>query len=356
MSGLIARYRPFLPLGPDDPVVTLGEGNTPLLPAPRLSERLGVELYLKFEGANPTGSFKDRGMTVAVSRALGTGARAVICASTGNTSASAAAYAARAGLTCYVVVPDGNIALGKLAQALAYGAEVLAISGNFDEGLALVRELADADPGIRLVNSVNPDRLAGQMTGAFELVDALGAAPDIVALPVGNAGNISAYWAGFRRYAEAGHLQTLPRMFGFQAAGAAPLVLGRPVDEPETIATAIRIGKPASAALAKAAVAESGGLFEAVTDEEIVEAYRLLARLEGVFCEPASAAPVAGLLKLAAAGRLPAGGRAVAILTGNGLKDPDNAIAAAGGSDAVRRVPATQAALQEALSGTRWPR
>lgn len=355
-DGLIARYRPFLPLGPDDPAVSLGEGNTPLLPAPRLSERLGVELFLKFEGANPTGSFKDRGMTVAVSRALGGGARAVICASTGNTSAAAAAYAARAGLACYVVIPDGKIALGKLAQALAYGAEVLAIAGNFDEGLDLVRQIAADDPGIRLVNSVNPDRLAGQMTGAFELVDALGAAPDIVALPVGNAGNISAYWQGFGRYAEAGRITGLPRMFGFQAAGAAPLVLGHPVDEPETVATAIRIGKPASWQLAEAAIAESGGLVDAVTDEEIIDAYRLLARLEGVFCEPASAAPVAGLLKLASAGKLPAGARAVAILTGNGLKDPDTAIAASGGTAAVRQVPATLAALQDALASGRGPR
>lgn len=352
-DGVIARYRSFLPLGADDRAVSLGEGNTPLLPAPRLSERLGAELYLKFEGANPTGSFKDRGMTVAVTRALATGARAVICASTGNTSAAAAAYAARAGLDCYVVIPDGKIALGKLAQALAYGAQVLAISGNFDDGLDLVRQIAAADPGIRLVNSINTDRIAGQMTGAFEIVDALGAAPDIVALPVGNAGNITAYWQGFQRYAEAGRTAAWPRLFGIQAAGAAPLVLGRPIDNPETVATAIRIGKPASWQAAEAAVAESGGLFDAVTDDEILAAYRLLAQLEGVFCEPASAAPVAGLLKLAAAGKVPPGSRVVAILTGNGLKDPDTALAGAGGAEAVRRVPATLAALQQALAGGR---
>lgn len=325
MPGLIERYRPYLPVTDRTPALTLHEGSTPLIPAPKLSAQLGVELHLKYEGLNPTGSFKDRGMVMAVAKAAEAGADTVICASTGNTSAAAAAYAARSGLRCIVLIPDGNIALGKLAQAVAYGAEIVAIEGNFDVALNLVREISEKHP-IALVNSVNPYRLQGQKTAAFEIVDELGSAPDILALPVGNAGNISAYWMGFREYRSAGKMDTLPRMWGIQAAGAAPLARGlERVEHPETIATAIRIGAPASAHLAKAAVSESGGLFDLVTDDEIMNAYHLIAR-EGVFCEPASAAPVAGLLKLHAAGQLRAGQRVVAVLTGNGLKDPASAM------------------------------
>ncbi len=317
--GVIEEYRPFLPVGDATPVVTLYEGGTPLLPAPRLSERVGAEVFLKFEGSNPTGSFKDRGMTLAISKAVEDGAKAVVCASTGNTSASAAAYAARAGLTCAVLIPDGYIALGKLAQALISGAKVLQIRGNFDAALDIVRQLGERAP-VTVVNSINPHRIDGQMTGAFEIVDALGDAPDVHCIPVGNAGNITAYWKGYRRYQDAGRCTRLPRMLGFQAAGAAPLVLGHDVEEPETVATAIRIGKPASGASALAAAAESGGGIAAVTDDEILAAYRFLAAEESVFCEPASAASVAGLLKHGAAGRV------VCVLTGHGLKDPDTAI------------------------------
>lgn len=325
MPGLIERYRPYLPVTEKTPALTLHEGSTPLIAAPKLSAQLGVELHLKYEGVNPTGSFKDRGMVMAVAKAAEAGADTVICASTGNTSAAAAAYAARSGVRCIVLIPDGNIALGKLAQAVAYGAEIVAIEGNFDVALNLVREISEKHP-IALVNSVNPYRLQGQKTAAFEIVDELGTAPDILALPVGNAGNISAYWMGFREYRSAGKMDTLPRMWGIQAAGAAPLARGlERVEHPETIATAIRIGAPASAHLAKAAVSESGGLFDLVTDDEIMNAYHLIAR-EGVFCEPASAAPVAGLLKLHAAGQLRAGQRVVAVLTGNGLKDPASAM------------------------------
>ncbi|MBZ9716119.1 threonine synthase [Deinococcus multiflagellatus] len=327
MPGLLERYRPYLPVTPQTPLLSLSEGSTPLIHAPRLSEHLGVELHLKYEGLNPTGSFKDRGMVVAVAKAAEAGADTVICASTGNTSAAAAAYASRAGLRCIVLIPDGNIALGKLAQAVAYGAQIVAVRGNFDEALHLVREISEQRP-IALVNSVNPHRLQGQKTAAFELVDELGAAPDILALPVGNAGNISAYWMGFREYLSAGQMETLPRMWGFQASGAAPLARGLDrVEQPETLATAIRIGAPASAHLARAAVQESGGLFDHVSDDEIMAAYHLVAR-EGVFCEPASAAPVAGLLKLHAEGRLSPGQRVVAVLTGNGLKDPGSAMRA----------------------------
>jgi threonine synthase len=319
--GLIEEYRAHLPVSAATPVVTLQEGNTPLLPAPRLSERIGASVWLKVEGANPTGSFKDRGMTVAISKAVEEGAKAVICGSTGNTSASAAAYAARAGLTCAVLIPDGYIALGKLAQALIHGARVLQIRGNFDVALDIVRELGETAP-VTIVNSINPYRIEGQKTGAFEIVDVLGDAPDVHCIPVGNAGNITAYWKGYREYQDAGRVTRLPRMMGFQAAGAAPIVEGHPIEAPETIATAIRIGRPASWYGAAAAASESGGAILAVTDDEILEAYRYLAREESVFCEPASAASVAGLIKYG----VPAGGRVVCVLTGHGLKDPDVAI------------------------------
>jgi len=315
-----------MPVPPGWTVVTLHEGGTPLVPAPHLSELTGCRVLLKVEGANPTGSFKDRGMTVAVTTALANGSRAVLCASTGNTSASAAAYAARAGLNCAVLVPRGKIALGKLAQAVVHGARILTIDGNFDDCLELARKTAAEHPVAALVNSVNPARLEGQKSAAFEVCDALGRAPDVHCLPVGNAGNITAYWRGYREYAAGGVVGTVPRMFGFQAAGAAPLVLGRPVPKPETVATAIRIGSPASWAGAVAARDESGGLFDAVTDEQILAAYRLLAAREGVFVEPASAASIAGLLLVAADGRLPRGALVVCTVTGHGLKDPDTAL------------------------------
>jgi threonine synthase len=323
--GLIETYRQYLPVTDRTPVVTLLEGNTPLIPAPAIAAHIGrdVQVWVKFDGLNPTGSFKDRGMTMAVSKAKEAGAEVVICASTGNTSASAAAYARRAGMRAYVLIPDGYVALGKLAQALLYGAEVLAIQGNFDQALSIVRDMAEHYP-ITLVNSVNPYRLEGQKTAAFEIVDVLGNAPDWLCIPVGNAGNISAYWMGFCQYHQAGQSDRLPRMMGFQAAGAAPLVLGEPVSHPETLATAIRIGNPASWEKAIAAKEASQGAFNIVTDEEILAAYRLLAAKEGVFCEPASAASVAGLLKVK--DQVPDGAKVVCVLTGNGLKDPDTAI------------------------------
>jgi threonine synthase len=319
--GVIEEYRDLLDVGADTPVVTLQEGGTPLIPAPRLSDRAGAEVYLKVEGANPTGSFKDRGMTLAISKAVERGAKAVVCASTGNTSASAAAYAARAGLACAVLIPEGHIALGKLAQALIHGARVLQVRDNFDAALDIVRTLGERAP-VTVVNSVNPDRIEGQKTGAFEVVDALGEAPDYHLIPVGNAGNITAYWRGYLQYRQAGRATRLPVMLGFQAAGAAPIVEGHPVAEPETVATAIRIGNPASWYGATAAASESGGSIRAVTDEQILEAYRFLAAEESVFCEPASAASVAGLLAYG----VPPGSRVVCILTGHGLKDPDIAI------------------------------
>ena len=328
MTGVIARYRSRLPVPDEVPVVTLGEGSTPLLPAPVLSGLTSCQVYLKVEGSNPTGSFKDRGMTVAVTLAAARGAKTVICASTGNTSASAAAYAARAGLDCAVLVPRGNIALGKLAQALAHGARLLEVDGYFDDCLDLVRKLADDYP-VALVNSVNRERLHGQKTAAFEIVDELGDAPDVHCLPVGNAGNIAAYWLGYREYAADGISAKTPRMLGFQAAGAAPIVLGYPVPDPVTVATAIRIGNPASWHLADAARTESGGLIESVTDDQILAAYRLLSEREGVFAEPASAAGVAGLLQASEAGQVPAGSVVVCTLTGHGLKDPDTAVAGA---------------------------
>jgi threonine synthase len=309
-------------------VITLAEGATPLIPAPVLSERTGCRVYLKVEGANPTGSFKDRGMTVAVSMAAAHGAQAVICASTGNTSASAAAYAARGGMACAVLVPRGKIALGKLAQALIHGAKLLQVDGNFDDCLELARKLAANYP-VALVNSLNPDRLQGQKTAAFEIVEALGDAPDAHCLPVGNAGNISAYWMGYREYAKAGRASRTPRMLGFQASGAAPIVRGEPVLAPNTIATAIRIGNPASWHLAEEARQESGGLIDSVTDRQILSAYRLLAGREAVFGELASAAGVAGLLQAREKGQLDAGSLVVCTITGNGLKDPDWAVSAA---------------------------
>lgn len=318
--GLIEEYRDRLPVSENTPVVTLREGGTPLVPACVLSEITGCEVWLKYDGANPTGSFKDRGMTMAISKAAEDGAKAVICASTGNTSASATAYAVKAGMVSAVLIPEGKIAMGKLAQAIVHGATILQVEGNFDDCLTLARGLADEYP-VALVNSVNPARIEGQKTAAFEIVDMLGKAPDIHCLPVGNAGNITAYWKGYSEYAADGISQSRPRMWGFQAEGSAPLVYGAPVKNPETIATAIRIGNPASWDFAIAARDDSGGLINAVTDEEILAAYHLLASKEGLFCEPASAASVAGLLKLHAAGRLDKGQLVVCTLTGNGLKD-----------------------------------
>ncbi|GIH29279.1 threonine synthase [Acrocarpospora phusangensis] len=326
--GLIEEYRDRLPVSAETPVVTLQEGGTPLVPANRVSELVGCEVYLKVEGLNPTGSFKDRGMTMAISKAVEEGAQAVICASTGNTSASAAAYATRAGLTCAVLVPRGKIAMGKLAQALVHGAKLLQVEGSFDDCLEMTKKLAANYP-IALVNSVNPYRLQGQKTAAFEIVDALGDAPDVHCIPVGNAGNISAYWMGYREYAADGLATKRPRMLGFQASGAAPIVNGAPVTHPHTIATAIRIGNPASWRLATAARDESGGDIQAVTDRQIAAAYKLLAQGEGVFVELASAASVAGLLQAHEQGLLNPGERIVCTVTGNGLKDPDWAISGA---------------------------
>lgn len=323
--GLIEAYRPYLPVSDATPVVTLLEGNTPLIPVPTISQILGrgVKVFVKYDGLNPTGSFKDRGMTMAISKAKEAGAKAVICASTGNTSASAAAYARRAGMRVFVLIPDGYVAMGKLAQALLYGAEVIGIEGNFDQALTIVQEMAQNYP-ITLVNSVNPYRLEGQKTSAFEIVEVLGNAPDWLCIPVGNAGNITAYWMGFCQYHQGGKCDRLPKMMGFQAAGAAPLIGGKPVAHPETLATAIRIGNPANWEKAIAVKEASQGEFNSVTDEEILNAYRLLACQEGVFCEPASAASVAGLLKVK--DRVPSGATVVCVLTGNGLKDPGCAI------------------------------
>ena len=328
--GVIEEYRDFLPVSDKTPVVTLFEGNTPLVPAPRLAEATDarMQIYLKCEGFNPTGSFKDRGMTVAMSKALETGSRAVICASTGNTSASAAAFAARAGLRAFVMVPKGSVALGKLSQAAIHGAKVLMVDGNFDQTLTIVRQIAERHP-VTLVNSVNPFRLEGQKTGAFEVCDQLGRAPDYHLIPVGNAGNITAYWRGYREYHRAGRVRELPRMVGFQAAGAAPIYEKRVIDEPRTVATAIKIGNPASWGPALEAMKDSRGWIDIVTDEEILRAYRLLAHEEGIFMEPASAATVAGLIKLVKAGRFEPGSTLVLTLTGHGLKDPDTALESA---------------------------
>ena len=324
-QGLIETYRPYLPVSETTPVVTLLEGNTPLIPAPAIASKIGrgVKVYVKYDGLNPTGSFKDRGMTMAISKAKEDGAKAVICASTGNTSAAAAAYARRAGMKAFVVIPDGYVALGKLAQALLYGAEIIAIDGNFDDALDIVRQLSENYP-VTLVNSVNPYRLQGQKTAAFEVVDILGNAPDWLCIPVGNAGNITAYWMGFCEYHTAGKSSRLPKMMGFQAAGAAPLVSGEPVAQPDTLATAIRIGNPANWQKAVAVKEASEGEFNPVTDDEILDAYRFLASEEGVFCEPASAASVAGLFKVK--DRVPDNATVVCVLTGNGLKDPSSAV------------------------------
>ena len=340
--GVITEYAERLPMLEGAPVITLGEGGTPLIPAEKLGERVGATVHVKYEGLNPTGSFKDRGMTTAMSMAAKNGAKAVICASTGNTSASAAAYATKAGMTCAVLVPEGKIAMGKLSQAIAHGAQLLQVDGNFDNCLEVARKLADSYP-VELVNSVNPARIEGQKTASFEIVDALGDAPDIHVLPVGNAGNITGYWKGYREYAApfttadgrelAAAATRTPQMWGFQAEGASPIVAGHPFDEPETIATAIRIGNPASWKQAEEARDSSGGLIDSVTDAEILDAHRVLSSEEGIFVEPASAASVAGLLKMSAAGRVPSGATIVCTVTGHGLKDPQWALRGADGAD-----------------------
>ncbi|MBO6181156.1 threonine synthase [bacterium] len=324
-EGLINKYRQYLPVSDSTPVVTLNEGNTPLIKADNLAKKIGLdaEIYLKFEGCNPTGSFKDRGMTMAVTKAKESGSGAIICASTGNTSASAAAYGAKAGLKTFVLIPDGYIALGKLSQAMMYGAEIIAIQGNFDRALEVVREIAEKYP-ITLVNSVNPYRIEGQKTGAFEICEALGQAPDYHFIPVGNAGNITAYWKGYKEFYDLGKISAKPKMMGFEAEGAAAIVKGERIMNPETLATAIRIGNPASWEKAEAARDESNGMINFVTDDEIVKAYKLIASTEGVLAEPASAASVAGLIKVKE--QVKEGSKIVCILTGNGLKDPDNAI------------------------------
>ncbi|MCK4436747.1 threonine synthase [bacterium] len=330
-KGVIDKYKDYLPVTDRTPVVTLKEGNTPLIKAENLVKALGQDLkvYLKYEGLNPTGSFKDRGMTVAVSKALEESSKAVMCASTGNTSASAAAYAARGKMKCIVLIPKGAIALGKLAQALVHGAKVLAVDGNFDDALNLVREITSKYP-ITLVNSLNPNRIEGQKTAAFEIIDVLGDSPDYQFMPVGNAGNITAYWKGYKEYHKAGNAEKLPKMMGFQAEGAAPIVRGHPIENPETIATAIRIGNPASWKRAEAARDESGGMIDMVSDEEIINAYKMLANLEGIFVEPASAAGLAGLIKLSKKGYFKPGESIVCIITGHGLKDPDRAVKVVG--------------------------
>lgn len=322
--GIIREYFDFFPVSEKTPIVTLSEGNTPLIKVNNLTRKLGIELelYLKFDGANPTGSFKDRGMTLAISKAVEEGARAVICASTGNTSASASAYAARAGIKAIVLIPEGKIATGKLVQAMIHGAVVIQIEGNFDQALSIVREIVKEYP-ITLVNSINPYRIEGQKSAAFEVCDQLGRVPDYHALPVGNAGNITAYWRGYREYKDRGITDKLPKMLGFQAAGAAPIVFGHPVEKPETVATAIRIGNPASWKTAVEAIEQSGGKIDTVTDDEILQAQKMIASYEGVFCEPASAASVAGVIKLYRQGYFKNGGTVVCTLTGNGLKDPD---------------------------------
>lgn len=329
--GIVERYREFLPVTESTPIVTLLEGHTPLIPVPQLAAALGggFELYLKYEALNPTCSFKDRGMTMAMTKAKERGAKVVVCASTGNTSASAAAYATRGGMKAVVILPHGKIAMGKLAQALAYGAKIIAIDGNFDEALDLVRALGERDD-VEVVNSINPYRIEGQKTASFEIADVLGRAPDFHFIPVGNAGNITAYWKGFKEYHEKGEIASLPKMMGWQAAGSAPIVDGHPIEKPETVATAIRIGNPASWKQAENAAAESGGLIDKVTDEEILEAYRMVASHEGVFVEPACAAPLAGLKKAIERDLIPQGSVITATMTGHGIKDPDTAISQAG--------------------------
>jgi threonine synthase len=346
--GVIRRYATLLPVTAETPIITLLEGNTPLIPAANFVEAIGgqFQLFLKYEALNPTASFKDRGMTLAVSKAKERGAEIVICASTGNTSASAAAYAARAKMKCVVLLPHGKIAQGKLAQALMYGATTIAVEGNFDAALRIVRELGETGK-VEVVNSINPVRIEGQKTAAFEICDALGDAPDFHFLPVGNAGNITAYWKGYKEYHAAEKSDTLPKMFGFQAAGAAPIVDGHPIENPQTVATAIRIGNPASWQGATDAVKESEGHIGKVTDEEILAAYKLIARTEGIFVEPACAAPLAGLIKCVQAGQIPEGSLVTATMTGHGLKDPDTAITAAGSTPTV--VPADKEAVMRVI-------
>lgn len=325
-KGLLREYKSYLPITDKTPLISLNEGNTPLIKSKKIGKKLGeIELYFKYDGLNPTGSFKDRGMVMAVAKALEEGSKAIMCASTGNTSASAAAYAARSGIQCIVVIPDGNIALGKLAQALMYGAKVIAINGNFDEALKSVIDITNNYP-ITLVNSINPYRLQGQKTSAFEICDFLGKAPDYLAIPVGNAGNISAYWMGFKEYKENNIISNLPKMIGFEAEGSAAIVKNKIIENPQTLATAIKIGNPASWKLAVNAAKESKGFIDSVTDDEILEAYSMLTKEEGIFAEPASAASLAGIIKTYKAGKLNKGDIVVSVLTGNGLKDPDNAI------------------------------
>ncbi|MCR8846265.1 threonine synthase [Paenibacillus sp. SC116] len=344
--GLLETYKAYLPVGEATPMITLHEGNTPLIRAENLSEQLGLNLYFKYEGLNPTGSFKDRGMVMAVAKAMEEGSRTIMCASTGNTSAAAAAYAARGGLNCIVLIPNNNIALGKMAQAMIYGAKVIAIEGNFDRALEIVREITAKQP-ITLVNSVNPYRIEGQKTAAFEVCEQLGEAPDYLAIPVGNAGNISAYWKGFKQYYEAGKVDKLPKMLGFEAEGAMAIVKGEPILEPETVATAIRIGNPASWKTAVEASQQSEGQINYVTDEQILSAYQMLAASEGVFAEPASAASLAGVIKLHQEGYFRGGESVVCVLTGNGLKDPNIAIKTAAVEPLV--VPDTEEAVMDAI-------
>jgi len=345
-KGVLAQYRDYLPVTPATPMLTIGEGDTPLVRSDRLAARVGCEeLYLKFEGCNPTGSFKDRGMVVAVAKAIEEGSRAVICASTGNTSASAAAYAAQSGLDCIIVIPGGKIALGKLAQAIVYGARIVSVDGNFDQALAIVREMSEKHP-VTLVNSLNPYRIEGQKTASFEIVDQLGRAPDIHALPVGNAGNITAYWKGYKEYLDKGKITALPKMYGFQAEGAAPIVRGHVIDMPETVATAIRIGNPASWQKAEAARDESGGLIDMVSDDEILAAQALMAAESGIFGEPASASPLAGLLKLKQQGHDFSAKVIVCVVTGNGLKDTDIALKKA---PEITKIPADISQIERVL-------
>lgn len=346
-EGLLQTYREYLPVNERTPLLTLKEGNTPLIKAVNLSEELGIDLHFKFEGLNPTGSFKDRGMVMAVAKAMEEGSRTIMCASTGNTSAAAAAYAARGGLNCIVIIPNNNIALGKLAQAMIYGAKVIAIEGNFDRALEIVREITAKHP-IALVNSVNPYRIEGQKTAAFEVVDQLGKAPDVLAIPVGNAGNISAYWKGFKEYHAAGKSSSLPKMLGFEAEGAMAIVKGEPIANPETVATAIRIGNPASWKTAVAAAEESGGQINYVTDEEILEAYRKIASREGIFAEPGSAASIAGVYKMKREGYFKGGESVVCVLTGHGLKDPNIAISTVNAEPLV--VSDTESAVMDAIA------
>ena len=344
-QGLIKKYEKYLPVTKNTPYVTLLEGNTPLIKSINLSEKLGLNIYFKYDGLNPTGSFKDRGMVMAVAKAIEDGSKAIICASTGNTSAAAAAFAARYNLKCYVLIPDGNIAMGKLAQALMYGAKVISIEGNFDEALDIVRDISNTED-ITLVNSVNPYRLQGQKTAAFEVCDDLGKSPDYLAIPIGNAGNISAYWMGFKEYKEDGKINNLPTLLGFQAAGAAPMVSGQVVKNPETIATAIRIGNPASLDKAKKALEESNGQVNAVTDEEILKAYKMLAENEGIFAEPASCTTLAGILKLKEQDYFKGGENVVRVLTGNGLKDPKTSLTQIPTPD---KIKATKEAVLKAI-------